>query len=69
MDKQKLHNNHPQALGSGPWLFSHCTSPQEILVLSGSDTSAKMKLQNYFSSQWLQQLQQHYVSFSQCHLV
>ena len=21
MDKQKLHKNHPQALGSGPWLF------------------------------------------------
>jgi len=48
MDKQKLHKNHPQALGSGPWLFFHCTSPQQILVLSGSHHQRKNETAKLF---------------------
>jgi len=43
--------------------------PQEILVVPCFPTREKMKLQNHISSQWLQRLQQHCVSFLQCHLV
>ena len=48
MDKQKLHKNHPQALGSGPWLFSHCTSPQAILVMSGPRHQSKNETAKLF---------------------